>query len=268
MTLADRQAEFMRAILDQDAPLPHKWGEAHAHGLSVYRGNYRHALMGALEESFERTARYIGKDAFRTARINHIIANPPSHWTIDAAGEGFDRTCAELFPDHPEVAELAWLEWAMLDLAGAPDATALSPVTFAEASAGFGDDQWLGLALTFQPRATSRCVRHDLAALWRSLGEPGVEADLRRFENDRGCLVWREGERPTFLMVDAETAFAFEAMLKGGRYGDLIGLLGGADARDAAMVDAARRAGAMLGLWLGEGIVTGFSTGSSTGSST
>ena len=258
MTLEKRQAEFLRAILDEGAPLPHGWGNSHALGLSVYRGNYRHALMSALAESFERTGRYLGEDAFRTARINHAIANPPSHWTVDAVGEGFDRTCADLFPNNAEVAELAWLEWAMLDLVGAPDEEPVTPQAFAEASAGFGDAEWLGLGFTFQTRATARLVTHDLTALWKSLESEGGARDLRGYAEPQGCLVWREGERPTFIMVDAETARAFEAAKMGARYGDLIALVAGDDADEAAIGDAAQRAGAMLGLWLSEGIVTAF----------
>lgn len=258
MTLEKRQAEFLRAILDEGAPLPHGWGNSHALGLSVYRGNYRNALMSALAETFERTGRYIGEAAFRTARINHVIANPPSHWTIDRAGEGFDRTCAELFPNNPEVGELAWLEWAMLDLVGAPDEEPVPPQAFAEASAGFGDAEWLSLGFTFQTRATARLVTHDLTALWKSLDGEDSERDLRGYESEQGCLVWREGERPTFLMVEADTARAFDAVQKGARYSDLIGLIAGDNADDTAIGDAAQKAGAMLGLWLSEGIVTAF----------
>lgn len=258
MSLADKQAEFMRAILDQDAPLPEGWGNSHALGISVYRGNYRNALMAALEESFERTGRYLGEEPFRTARINHAIANPPSHWTIDAVGAGFDETCAKLFRNNAEVEELAWLEWAMLDLVGAPDEKAVTAQDFATASAGFGDAEWLGLSLTFQARATARHVTHDLTALWKSLSEPGETRDLRGYDEPQGCLVWREGERPTFLMVEADTATAFDAVQKGTRYGDLIGLLAGDNADEVAIGDAAQRAGAMLGLWLSEGIVISF----------
>ncbi len=256
--LANQQAEFMRAILDEDAPLPKGWGNSHALGLSVYRGNYRSALMETLASAFERTGRYIGEEAFRTARINHLIANPPSHWTIDAAGEGFDQTCAQLFPNNAEVVELAWLEWTMLELVGAPNEEPVTPQSFAEASAGFGDAEWLGLGFTFQTRATSRLVTHDLTALWKSLSDDSDERDLRGYETEQGCLVWREGERPTFLMVDAITAQAFDAVQKGASYADLIGLIAGDNADEAAIGEAAQKAGAMLGLWLSEGIITSF----------
>ncbi len=258
MSLADQQAAFMRAILDEDTPLPKGWGNSHALGLSVYRGNYRHALMETLATSFERTGSYVGEELFRTARINHVIANPPSHWTVDAAGAGFDDTCAELFADNPEVAELAWLEWTMLELVGSPDTKPLTAQDFAEASAGFDDAQWLGLGLTFQPRAAARRVRHDLTSLWQSLDEEGAAVDRRGFEAEQGCLVWREGERPTFQMVEADAATAFTAVQTGARYGDLIGLLAGDEPDQAAIESAAGRAGAMLGRWLGGGLVIAF----------
>ncbi len=247
----------MRAILDEGAPLPDGWGNSHAQGLSVYRGNYRSALMGALASSFERTARYVGEDAFRQAGINHLIAHPPVHWTIDAAGADFDQTCAGLFGDHPEVAELAWLEWTMLELASAPDTAPLSPQDFGAASAAFGDADWLGLGLTFQPRAAARTVGHDLTALWRALGADEPHTGAQAHDPAQGCLVWREGERPTFQLVDADNARAFIAMQDGARYGDLIALLAGDNTDEAAIQTAAHAAGVMLGQWLGEGLVIG-----------
>jgi len=256
--LAERQAAFMRAILDADAPLPDGWGAAHAVGLGIYRGNYRHALMEALASSFERTGKALGADDFRQARINHLIADPPSHWTIDACGAGFDETCARAFAPMPHIAELAWLEWAMLDCVGAPDAPPITPADFAEASARFGDAQWLSLILTFAPRAKAAEVAHDLAALWTSLDGEAAQLAPAVIAQRGGCLVWREGERATFVMVSAENACAFAAMQAGARYGDLIGLIAGDDPDDRTIAAAAGAAGQMLGLWLAHGLVTGF----------
>ncbi len=247
----------MRTILDETAPLPDGWSNSHALGLSVYRGNYRSALMAALASSFERTARYVGENGFRQAGINHLIAHPPAHWTIDAVGAGFDQTCEELFGENPEVAELAWLEWTMLELASAPDTQPFSPQDFAAASAGFGDAQWMGLALIFQPRAATRIVQHDLTALWRGLSVDDQHGAAIPLDPAKGCIVWREGDRPTFLLVDADTSRAFAAMQDGARYGDLIALLAGDMPDDDAIQNAAQSAGAMLGLWLSEGLVIG-----------
>lgn len=253
--LAERQAAFMRAILDECAPLPAGWSTAQAAGMAVYRGNYRGALMGALASTYERTARYVGEAAFRQAGAHHLIAHPPAGWTIDDAGAGFAETCAELFAANPEVAELAWLEWAMLAVATAPDAPLLDAASFAAATQGFGDDDWLDLRLTFQPRSTARKVSHDLAALWNALEEGAEGPAATALPAPRGCIVWREGERPVFRMIDADAARAFTAMAVGATYGEVIALLAGED--DTAVETAALRAGQILGLWLAEGIITG-----------
>ncbi len=256
-SLADRQEAFLAAILDGNAPMPKGWGNSQAAGMAVYRGNYRSALMGALAETYERTALYLGEGPFQQSCINHAIKHPPSGWTIDEAGAGFDTTCGELFAQNPEVAELAWLEWAMLELATAPNTQTLTPEAFSQAAAGFGDEDWGGLRLSFQPRAVSRVVNHNLTALWQALGQEGAASPDITLAEPQSCLVWREGERPTFILVEADQAPAFAAMQAGASYGDVIALLVGEDPEPSPdlIQNAAMRAGAMLGKWLQEGMV-------------
>lgn len=256
-TLSERQDAFLASILDEGAPLPSGWGNSQAAGMAVYRGNYRGALMGALAETYERTALLLGPKEFAQGCINHAIAHPPSGWTIDEAGEGFDETCTKLFPDRLEVAELAWVEWSMLELATAPDVQPLKPQDFAAASAQFGDEDWGTLRLQFQPRARARLVNYDLETLWQTIGNGDAVPDAR-LEAPATCLVSRDGERPTFTLLDADHADAFSAMQDGANYGDLIAVLLGQN-DDPAPEDiqaAAMRAGAMLGAWLNEGLVT------------
>ena len=256
--LAARQMAFMHAILDEDAPLPAGWGNSQAAGMSVYRGNYRSALIGALESTFERTARYVGAGPFRQAAINHAIARPPEGWTIDEAGRGFDETCAALFAENPEVAELAWLEWTMLQAVTAPDCDPIGPVAFAEATAEFGDSEWIGLRLAFQQRAQARLVKTHLTRLWKALAKDlAGQRPAPRLAAPRGCIVSREDERPTFQLVDRDTARGFALMHDGGTYGELVVLLAGETAAPDAMRAAAMRAGAMIGEWLKDGLVVG-----------
>lgn len=266
-SLGDRQQAFLAAILDDGAPLPDGWGNSQAAGMAVYRGNYRSALMGVLADTFERTRRYVGEQPFRKASMHHVIAHPPAGWTIDEAGAGFDATCAQLFAGNPEVAELAWLEWTLSQLATAPDSAPLTPEAFSQAIAAFGDDEWSDLRLAFQPRACARVVEHDLDALWRALSEDGQERPEARLPTPQTCLVWREGERPTFILAEADHAAAFAAMAGDMAYGELIALLIGEDPDPPteAIQQAAMRAGAMLGTWLREGLVTGPVRGLVTG---
>ncbi len=253
--LAQRQTAFMDQVLDEAAALPDGWGENHADGIKVYRGNYRSALMDALASTFERTAKYVGGGPFARVAAHHAITQPPSSWTIDDAGAGFDQSCAHVFGENPEVAELAWLEWAMLGLATAPDTASLDGAGFTAATAAFGDDDWSQLRLVFQPRAASRVIGNDLTAIWNALGSDAAEWPNFALQEEAGCLVWREGERPTFIMVSAEEARTFAQMQDGTSYGDACVTLAGDGADEAAINDAAMRAGAMLGRWLNEGLI-------------
>ena len=254
-TLAERQKAFLASLLDERAPAPEGWGNRQAAGMTVYRGNYRSALMGALADTYERTALYLGPEVFARASINHAIAHPPGGWTIDEVGAGFDQTCAAMFGENPEVAELAWLEWAMLELATAPDCTPLTAQDFASANAEFGEEDWAGLRLGFQPRLSVRLVAHDLEAIWRALPERREQTTLAE---PRACITSREGERPTFTLFEADHAPAITAMQEGASYGELIGVLLGdnSDPGPDDIQNAAMRAGAMLGAWLGEGLIT------------
>ncbi len=258
--LADRQAAFMRAILEDGAPMPDGWGNSQNAGMSVYRGNYRSAVMDALASSFERTANYVGEDAFRQASMHHVITHPPHHWTIEAVGEGFDETCAQLFGDNPEVEELAWLEWSMLDASRAADCPPLDAAFFAQASADFADGDWARLRLSFVPHSCARIVEHDLAGLWRSLDEDTENEAKITSPETRGCIVWREGERPTFLMVDPDNTAAFLAMQQGASYAEVVELFAGETPDEGAIQNAAMKAGEYLGLWLNEGLIASFET--------
>lgn len=257
--LAQRQEAFLRAILDESAPLPEGWGNSQAAGMAVYRGNYRSALMGALAETYERTARYVGEKPFAQSCINHAITHPPSGWTIDEAGAGFDATCAAHFRDNPEVAELAWLEWTMLGLATAPDTDPMTPEAFSQAVAGFDDEGWGNLRLALQPRCDARLVDHDLTALWRALDTEATDRPEIRLSAAQCCLVWREGERPTFILVEPDHVDALAAMQSGASYGEMIGVLIGDDPEptDAVIQSAAMRAGAIVGKWLQERLIVG-----------
>ncbi|WP_298469536.1 DNA-binding domain-containing protein [uncultured Erythrobacter sp.] len=256
-TLAERQATFMRAILDEGAPLPSGWGNSQAAGMAVYRGNYRSALMDALANTFERTARYVGEGAFKQASAHHAITHPPSGWTIDEAGKGFETTCAELFGDNPEVAEIAWLEWAMLEVSTGAETSPLDPAGFGAATAEFGDEDWMQLKIELQPRAGARLVENNLTALWNALEEDGQDRPDPRLPEPQGCLVWREGERPTFMLVEPDNARAFSAMQDDAGYGEIIELLAGDEPSEESVQDAAMRAGSYLGHWLQEGLITG-----------
>ncbi len=113
MTLAQTQRDFSNWLHGGLTEGRMLFGESAQAGLGVYRNNFRAQLAGCLEESFERTRQWIGGEAFHEAVVRHVERVSPSSWTLDAYPRDFPATLALLYPDDPEVAQLAKLELAL-----------------------------------------------------------------------------------------------------------------------------------------------------------
>lgn len=249
-TLAARQSDFMASLLDDERALPAGWSPRHAAGLDIYRNNYRTALVEALRSTFERTERLVGEASFARAAAHHLITHPPVSWTLDLAGQGFAETCAELFANDPEVGELAQLEWSMHLVFVARDATPLTAEKFISAASKFVEDDWTGLTLEFLPGLVVFDIRHDLKALWSSLAEGADVPLVELTDSPLSVIVWREDERPVFILVPQVEGAALRSMQAGEAYGQVCETM-----LDQIGDVAIEMAGAMLQRWLREGLV-------------
>lgn len=251
MSLAAQQAEFMAHILDEERPATPGWDARFGAGLEIYRNAYRTRLVDALRETYERTAQWVGEESFAAAAAHHVITRPPNSWTLDHAGDGFAEVLAELFAHDPEVAELAWMEWAMHGAFVAADPVPLDREGFLAATAGFAPDDWAAMRLAISPALAMREVAHDVPALWQALAR-GEDTPHHALDRPHTLLVWREGFTPVFRLADCADAAALAAMQRGEHYGAACAALADSMGEDAA----AARAGALLGQWLADGLVT------------
>ncbi|MFN4019830.1 MAG: putative DNA-binding domain-containing protein [Erythrobacter sp.] len=251
MSLAARQQAFMAAILDDQAELPAGWGARQAAGLEIYRNNYRASVVAALAATFERTQRWVGQESFRRAAAHHVILHPPFSWTIDAVGHGFDATLAGLFANDPEVAELAALEWAMHQAFVAGDAASLTMADFARQTAHFSDEDWGRLGFVFVPATALLSVVHDVGALWHALAGEDFTAPEIGLDAPQAMLVWREGLRPVFRLMEEADGAAVAIATGGGTFGEICAALVARLGPD----EGTARAGRLLGQWLQEGLL-------------
>jgi hypothetical protein len=249
--LLERQQAFLDAIVDEDAALPEGWGDRERAGLEIYRNNYRVALVEAVRSTFERTERLVGEDSFRQAAAHHCIAHPPSSWTLDLAGAGFAETCTELFADDPDVGQLAALEWAMGQVFTAADAAPLTIEAFAGQTAGFAEEDWAALRFEFMPGLTVIETGYDLVQLWSALDAEGASADPILLDGPSAVVIWREEERPVFVLRATWEGEALRAMQSGAPFGEACAGVVAALGED----DGAAEAGAMLARWLADGMV-------------
>ncbi len=249
--LAKRQQTFMAQVLDDEATLPDGWTERHAAGMDIYRNAYRARLVDALRDTYERTAKWVGEDAFRKAVAHHVITRPPNSWTLDDVGEGFPEVLEELFAKNPEVAELGWLEWAMHRAFVAADAEPLDVAGFGDIASGFAEEDWANMRIAFLPGTMAFPIANDIGKLWCALGEDKAEGNDLALDAPHHCVVWREDIKPVFIQVIEAEGRALAMLQDGATYGEaceaMVELLG----EEQAVVEA----GAMLGRWVHNGLI-------------
>ncbi len=225
--------------------------EMHA-GLAVYRTAYRSRLLDCLRGAFDKSRQWIGDESFDATAAHHLILHPPTSWTLDDLGLGFSDTLATLFPDDPEIAELASLEWEMQQIFTSPDVPVLAAADFADRASAYSEDDWLDLRLAFIPGMATRVVTTDCAALWSAIDAATDMPPLDLPGTDAVLLVWRQDLRSQFRLLDPDEAVGLRLMQSGASFEQLCAALVNACGDDAGVAAA----GTMLGRWMTDNLVS------------
>jgi len=241
MSLSGIQQTFLARLL---APAPPASGE----GQRVYYHAYRARLLGALSETYERLWSWLGDDAFLTATSAYIERHPSASWTLDAYGRDFPAFIEALFPDDPEIAELAWLDAELRQAFAAEDSEPFNPAELEMIT------NWETTRLRLNPALCHRSVRTNAAALWRALSRDETPPDIVHFTDNEttGLCVWKMALEPRFRTFDAcEYAFV-RALIAGQPFAVACEAL----VHDHPDTDPTQKVGEWLGCWIAEGLIT------------
>jgi hypothetical protein len=249
MTVAAVQRAFCGQILEETAPDMGLFGADAERRLGIYRNAYRARLMSCLKMSFEKTWSWVGDDAFDTAARQHIILHPPSSWTLDVYGAGFDTTLEALFADDAEVAELAWIEWAMQRAFGAPDEDTVDAAAF-QRMIGEGA-QWDAMPIVFAGSLSLRTVRTNATGIWQAIADGAPPPSVELLPEPAGLSVWRKHLSPHYRLTDQLELDLIDTLRAGTPFGSVCALLGKTIGEEAAVA----RAGSLLGTWLADGMI-------------
>ena len=245
MSLAQVQREFVARLRD-DAGTTNVHGDAtFLRGFAVYHHAFRASLRESLRDVFEQTHGWLGDERFEAAMATHIEANAPRSWTISAYGEGFEATLARLYPDNPEVAELAWLEWTLRRAFDGPDHAPLDLSCAAELD-------WERVSLKMVPTLIVRPVTTSCAEIWSALSQGEQPARAVALPAGSWLAVWRDELVPRFRVIGALEQEALQMAVEGRSFGELCA---GLAERLDAPEEAAGTAGSMLQSWIGDGMI-------------
>lgn len=250
MTLLALQRDLRAWLVDENVGAARRFGASAGPGLRVYQNNYRAQLVDCLEASFAQTRAWIGHEAFLAAAVTHIDRVPPSSWTLDAYPRDFPSTLALLYPDDPEVTELAWLELALEEAFVGPDARALAMADLAEVD-------WDRLALRLTPTLDLRDLTTNAPAIWSALCAGETPPAIERLHESGAMLVWRQDQVSRFRAIDQYECQALGQVRAGCSFGALCEATIGAFGER----DGIERAGQWLGAWVRDGLVVGVDDG-------
>ena len=205
MKLADLQQAMREWLETGDPDITNRLGDSVRPGLDVYLNNYRTQLLTCLEHAFPRTLALLGRDQFHTAARCHIMAQPPTAWTLDAYPASFAAEVGTLFPGDVATHDMVRLELA---LGNAQTAADRSPLT----RAMFVDLDWEYVALTHA--SGGQILRHfsNAAEIWSALSRAESPPVAKTVDVPIDILVWRSTWVPCFRTLDPDEAELFVQM--------------------------------------------------------
>lgn len=230
------------------------------HGLSaprrlgIYHHAYRARLLETMRDTFAHTWRYLGDEWFDHLALAFIEQDVcthanlrwyGAHWPVWLSG---DRLSQLNLGAHPEVAELAQMDWALRHAFDAEDQRALSAADLSRLPA----DQWVQAPLCPQASVALLSLKCNTLALWHALDQDDEVPPAIELPQGLAVLVWRQDERPHFRSLSGEEAQALTQLMLGRSFADICALL----APSQAEADAATTAASILRRWLTDGVLT------------
>jgi hypothetical protein len=241
MDLSELQRLFSQLIRSEDAASHFPIGSA---GLRIYRNNYRAQLKGALRDSFPHVQLWLGHTEFDGLADIHIDRSPPASWTLDDYGHDFPSTARSIFPDDPEVWELAWLDLAMAQAFVAADEDPIAAADLAELD-------WDTAHITFVPSLRFTEALSNAAEIWNALENQSVPPRAAVLDERAAYVVWRQDFVAHFRLVSLLEYQVMTALYLRFSFAEACEILRLQVGDGAAIVAA----GDMLGRWLSDGLI-------------
>lgn len=222
--------------------------------LGIYHHAYRARLLETLRDSFGHTLMYLGDEWFDALSTEFIEAHPSASANLRWYGHALPDWLAqrlnhdEALGDHPEVAELARLDWALRSAFDGPDA----PVLALTDLAALAPEAWATVAFKPHPTLALLSLRCNTLGLWHALDQEADVPPAEVLPSPMHVVVWRFDERPHFRSVQPIEAAALQALVRGQVFAETCAWL----AEQFPDDNAAALAGGFLRRWVDEGLLS------------
>jgi hypothetical protein len=216
--------------------------------LDVYANMYFYRILDILKEDFPAVLAVVGDVAFHNLVTSYLVEHPPAHPSVRYLGRHLAAFLGrhELARTHPWIADLARLEWTMLDAFDGPDAPALD----ADVLRALPPEAWPAARFRLVPTLHVFESRAPVHLVWSRAGdgepllEIGAEQTVLR--------VWRKELRVLHRAIEPAERAAIDAALAGEEFAAVCETVAAVDTPETAAGTAAR----LLHGWFADGLVT------------
>lgn len=246
MTLIELQNDFRSWLADASDDAASRLAGSERAGLDIYQNNYRAQLVSCLQQSYPQLRSWLGDEAFLYAARTHIDRYPPHAWTLDAYADDFGKTLLALYPDNPDLHELAWIELALSAAFVAPDA---APVALAALPAV----DWDTARLRFTPSLQVARLTSNAADIWWAMHDGADRPEGRMLAQAGGVIAWRRGHISCLRTLEPLEYAALVHVHGDGSFNTMCDML----VDSLGESDGVARAGSLLAEWIGSELITG-----------
>ena len=252
-TLVTLQTAFHDHLLDRPSAIADEIAAGGrigvAHRLHIYHHAYRARLLDNLRDAFEKTWAYLGDDSFDEAALDFVEANPPQHRNLRWHGADFPHGLAARFPQDPDIAELAMIDWQLRRAFDGPDAEPLAPTALTE----LGAAQWDAVGFRFAPTLFLAALRFNTVNIWHALDQEQPPPLAERLPDRAWLIIWRKAWQPHFRTIDPLEHAALSQLLAGASFAHVCAALG----EHLSDQEATALAGRHLSTWLRDDLIVG-----------
>ena len=246
MTLAELQDDFRSWLGEASIDAANRLAGSERAGLDIYQNNYRAQLVGCLQQSYPQLRSWLGDETFLYVAKTHIDRHPPHAWTLDAYADDFGATLLALYPNNPDLHELAWIELALSAAFVAHDA---APLELAALPA----IDWDSARLCFTPSLQLAPLTSNAADIWWAMHGGLERPESRMLAQAGGVIAWRRGHVSCLRALEPLEFAALAHAHGDGSFNSLCDML----VDRLGESEGVARAGSLLAEWIGSELITG-----------
>ncbi len=177
----------------------------------IYKNAYVARLADVLADTYAKTVLYMGSDMFDRHAREYALDHPPLTRSLSRYGASFPTQLKRVYPNHPELMQLAQLDWDLRVCFDGPDVPALDT----SGVAADGENGWLSRGDALHPSVVLRDVSTNTVSLWRAIDADIEVPEAVSLPAPVTLAVWRKGLQPHFKTLETSEAVFVRLLMRG-----------------------------------------------------